>query len=244
MIRSRWISSRSNWTAAAAEQRLRCKAYREALGHTNAQRRRAELSRALAPNGDGLLKWSAEVREHPHSQKIYTQEGLESRYSANPARRLQYKIARLCASEPIANAELAKADLEGGQERKVRRPSNSPHAMSTKALDTSWIVQCWFTIAQLDAILRPSAVDAARPLQSARLIPNRPRVDRDRQRPNPGLPGVALGASRIRCSVSAGTRGRHEGFPALGAARLGPGHASAQGRSWAHRRGEDQTTRS
>jgi hypothetical protein len=28
MIRSRWISSRSNWTAAAAEQRLRCKAYR------------------------------------------------------------------------------------------------------------------------------------------------------------------------------------------------------------------------
>jgi hypothetical protein len=33
-------------------------------------------------------------------------------------------------------------------------------------------------------------------------------------RPNPGLPGVAR-ASRIRCSVSTGTRGRPKAFPLL-----------------------------
>src|SRR6185295_20045722 len=74
------------------------------------------------------LEGSSEIRQHPNGQKVDAQKRLHAGNRAHPARRFEGELPGVHAGEPVADAELAKANLEGREERKPRRPSNGHEA--------------------------------------------------------------------------------------------------------------------
>src|SRR6478736_6760979 len=82
----------------------------------------------------GRSEGSSEIGQHPHGQKVDAQKRRHAGNRAHPARWFEGELPGVHAGEPVADAELAKANLEGREERKPRRPSNGHEAACLEAL--------------------------------------------------------------------------------------------------------------
>ena len=60
-----------------------------------------------------LLKGSAEIGQHPHGEQINTEQRLDARYHPHPADCLKDILVGLQAGDPVADVQLAEAEVEG-----------------------------------------------------------------------------------------------------------------------------------
>jgi hypothetical protein len=63
------------------------------------------------------LKWSAEIRQHPHGEQINTQQRLNSRDDPHPTSGTKRIFSGLYTCNPSADVEVAPPNMESREER-------------------------------------------------------------------------------------------------------------------------------
>jgi hypothetical protein len=92
----------------------------------------------------------------------------------------------LYAYDPIADVEVAEADVEGGQQREITSPGDGAPIPLDKPLDVIAVAEPDLAGAYLDALLRPDAINAGA-VEPARSPEDRPGINRDQQPPSPKM---------------------------------------------------------